>query len=519
MLKALLPSHKARRVDLDADALALTSKFLQSSMTPAGVETNASIASSTLRQGRLLAAAQFLAVGSLVGTVLQWLANGHFPTAYASVTALQSTACLFLSRPQLSRRQLLSLEWLVFGLSSTLIAITQYQGMLSWAARAHPLELQAAIKNAHMASMLLLFAYAMLIPNSWKTASRVIAGITLVPVVTATFAILSNPGVRRFVRQEEILQQSGANLLMMLFAAVLSVYGVHVLNTLRHEAQEAQRLNQYQLGDLIGSGGMGDVYLAEHRLLKRSCAIKLIRESECMNPKALEDFEREVRSAARLSHPNIVDIYDYGHAEDGRFYYVMEYLKGMSLEELIDQRGPQSPSRVIHILHQICDGLADAHAAGLIHRDLKPANIFVANIGQRRDVAKILDFGVVKDIAASTSEEPSPEAISGTPQYMAPEQATNSVYLDHRADIYALGGVAYFLLTGRAPFEGQSAVALMVAHATQTVAPPSQWQAELSGELERIVMKCLEKLPSDRFQNATELRCALSECEEFACRV
>ena len=158
-------------------AIALTTKFAPSVMSPQGDQPNVSNTSNNLRQRRLRAAAQFLAVGSLIGTLLQWLAASHFPASYAIVAALQATACWLLSRPQLSPWQLLALERSVFGLSSALIAITQYQGMLSWAAREHPLELQAAIKNAHMASMLLLFAYAMLIPNNWKTASRVIAGI------------------------------------------------------------------------------------------------------------------------------------------------------------------------------------------------------------------------------------------------------------------------------------------------------------------------------------------------------
>ena len=205
---------------------------------------------------------------------------------------------------------------------------------------------------------------------------------------------------------------------------------------------------------------MGEVYLAEHQLLKRPCAIKLIRPDRAGDPRALARFEREVRTTARLSHPNTVEIYDYGRTEDGTFYYVMEYLSGLSLADLVERHGPLPPGRAIYLLRQACGALAEAHAAGLVHRDLKPANIFAARRGGLHDVAKLLDFGLVLPTAEPVAPPSSAgtATIAGSPLYMAPEQATGDARPDARSDLYGLGAVAYYLLTGRAPFEGRPRV-------------------------------------------------------------
>jgi len=170
--------------------------------------------------------------------------------------------------------------------------------------------------------------------------------------------------------------------LTMVVAAVAAVFGTHLINTLRREAFEARQLGQYRLIESLGTGGMGDVYLAEHRMLKRPCAIKLIRPGQAGDPKVLARFEREVQMTARLSHWNTVEIYDYGRTEDGTFFYVMEYLPGLSLEDLIERHGPLPAERVVHLLRQTCQALREAHAIGLIHRDIKPGNVFVARRGR-----------------------------------------------------------------------------------------------------------------------------------------
>jgi serine/threonine-protein kinase len=260
---------------------------------------------------------------------------------------------------------------------------------------------------------------------------------------------------------------------------------------------------------------MGEVYLAEHQLMKRPCAIKLIRPERAGDAKVLARFEREVRASAKLTHWNSIEIFDYGRADDGTFYYVMEYLPGLNLEELVRRHGPLPPERAIHLLTQTCDALAEAHAQGLIHRDIKPANIFAAERGGIFDVAKLLDFGLAKPIVAdgAGAEVTQEGTITGSPLYMSPEQATGDTEPDARSDVYSLGGVAYFLLTGRPPFDGQQPIKVIIAHAHEPVVPPSDLRGDVPADLEAVVLRCLAKNPDDRFQSASELAAALSECE------
>jgi serine/threonine-protein kinase len=227
-------------------------------------------------------------------------------------------------------------------------------------------------------------------------------------------------------------------------ASLLAVFGAHRLETLRRGAAEARKLGQYQLKQCLGSGGMGEVYLAEHVLLRRPCALKLIRPELAGNPTSLRRFEREVQVTATLTHPNTVEIYDYGHAEDGTFYCVMEYLPGLDLEQLVSRHGPLPPQRAVHLLRQVCGSLAEAHAAGLIHRDIKPGNIIVCRRGGHHDVAKLLDFGLVRgpDLGQNGPKLTREGTIAGTPAYMAPEQAASRDDLDARSDVYSLGALA-----------------------------------------------------------------------------
>ena len=260
---------------------------------------------------------------------------------------------------------------------------------------------------------------------------------------------------------------------------------------------------------------MGEVYLAEHLLLKRPCAIKLIRADKAGQSRALARFEQEVKATAKLTHWNTVEIYDYGRSEDGTFFYVMEYLPGLNLGQIVEMYGPLRAARVIHLLRQTCDALAEAHDQGLIHRDIKPANIFAAHRGGVYDVAKLLDFGLAKpltniDNVAVTTEG----SITGSPLFMSPEQATGERELDARSDIYSLGVVAYYLLTGVYPFASDTPMKVILAHVSDTPVPPSQHNPSIPDALERTVMRCLHKDPAHRFQDATGLRRALSQCDE-----
>ena len=359
---------------------------------------------------------------------------------------------------------------------------------------------------------LLMFTYAMFIPNTTRRAAIVLGSIAALPIATLIVLDWQSAACHKVLAEDP--EAFIVTSLLMFVGAVTGTVGTHTIGSLRREAFEARQLGQYRLRKLIGVGGMGEVHLAEHQMMKRPCAIKLIHPSKAGDPKVLARFEREVRATAKLSHWNSIEIFDYGRTADGTFYYVMEYLPGMALGDLVLEFGPLLPARAIHLLRQVCNALAEAHSTGLVHRDIKPANIFAAQRGGIYDVAKLLDFGLVKPLTETGSAELTQEgAITGSPLYMSPEQAVGETKLDVRSDIYSLGGVAYFLLTGRPPFEGEKPLQVIIAHSSQQVTPPSEHRDDIPQDLERVILRCLEKSPADRYQTAEELEQALADCE------
>jgi serine/threonine-protein kinase len=373
--------------------------------------------------------------------------------------------------------------------------------------------LMATVKNSILFVFAMIVLYGMFIPNTWRRAAAVVAVMVAATLLGPLALKILHPQVYQFAAPMLSFEVVSENILMLAIGAGVTIYATHIINALRVESFEARQLNQYRVKDQIGAGGMGVVYLAEHQLLKRPCAIKLIAPDRAGEPRALARFEREVRTTARLSHPNTVEIYDYGRTEDGTFFYVMELLNGLSLSDLVARHGPLSPGRAIFLLRQACGALAEAHAAGLVHRDLKPANIFAARRGHLYDFVKLLDFGLVLAPSAVSSAESSREGnIAGSPQYMAPEQATGSAPPDARTDIYGLGAVAYFLLTGRPPFNAENAMAVMIAVARDEVDPPSKHRPDLPADLERAVVRCLAKSPADRYPDASALDRDLAAC-------
>jgi serine/threonine-protein kinase len=258
---------------------------------------------------------------------------------------------------------------------------------------------------------------------------------------------------------------------------------------------------------------MGQVFLAEHVLLRRPCALKLIAPERAGDANTLQRFEREVHETAKLTHPNTVQVFDYGHTEGGTFYYVMEYLPGLNLEELVWRGGPLPAARAVHLLRQVCGALREAHAKGLIHRDIKPRNLIVCEErGGMHDVAKLLDFGLVRaPHAGPDTSDLTADRVVGTLAYMAPEQARGEK-VDGRADLYALGGTAYFLLTGRPPFEGRSAVEVLAAHQHKAPEPLTACRPDLPAQLEAVVLRCLAKDPGQRYADARALDGALEGC-------
>lgn len=277
--------------------------------------------------------------------------------------------------------------------------------------------------------------------------------------------------------------------------------------------EKARELGSYQLIELIGAGGMGQVWRARHRMLAREAAIKLIRSDLLVQQAGHEPeltrqrLKREATAIASLQSPHTVFVFDFGISRDGSFYYVMELLDGMSLEDLVHKHGPQPASRVIHFLRQTCESLEEAHKKGLIHRDIKPSNIFFCKTGIAYDFVKVLDFGLVKQLEPSeTLNLTIGGTCVGTPAYMAPEVALGQSQLDGRVDIYGLGCVAYFLLTGSQVFKETTATAAAIAHVQKIPIPPSQaTELPIPAELEEIVLRCLEKKPGNRPASAREL--------------
>jgi serine/threonine-protein kinase len=471
-----------------------------------------------LLRSRLLAVAllygSFTAIRYLFSIFVPDTGEGLAGTSLAARTLFSfAIAGLIASRQTFSLKQLRRIEYLFFGLHTLVILVTQYLVSSELIIRADAIGVVAFDKNGVIRIMVLMLLYGVVIPNNPRTTARVVLTMAVgPPIVLALLTQVHGPtgtGIAHLVAGE----LAASNAVFVVLGAALAIFAAYVVHGLRKDLHDAKHLGQYELGHKLGEGGMGEVYLAEHQLLKRPCALKLINADHRSNPVTVARFQREVQSAAKLTHPNTIEIFDYGHTDDGTFYYVMEYLPGMNLADLVEQFGPLPPGRAIYIMRQVCKSLAEAHCLGMVHRDLKPANIFLAILGGECDVAKVLDFGLVK----LTKNPDAPQlttdfTVSGTPWFMSPEQATGVRGVDGRADIYSIGAILYFALTGKPPFERETPAAVMVAHASEPVRPPSQVGTDIPSDLEAVVLKCLAKSPADRFACAREVAMALGSC-------
>jgi serine/threonine-protein kinase len=305
-----------------------------------------------------------------------------------------------------------------------------------------------------------------------------------------------------------------------LLIVLIAYVGARVVYNLGAEVTRARELGSYRLEERLGEGGMGEVWRARHRLLARPAAIKLMRPEVLggSSPERQSElharFEREAQATASLRSPHTIELYDFGVSDESAFYYVMEFLDGFDLDSLVQKFGPVSEERAAHLLTQVCHSLAEAHEAGLVHRDIKPANVYVCRYGREVDFVKVLDFGLVKSHGPEGATELNltrDHAVGGTPAFMAPEQVMGDRPLDGRSDIYAVGCLAYWLVTGQMVFTGRTAIEIMMHHAHTAPVPPSvRTEVAISKRFDAVVLACLEKDPNARPATADALAADLA---------
>jgi len=370
-------------------------------------------------------------------------------------------------------------------------------GSIFGASGALAYDLRASAYICLIYACLLVVLRATIIPSTGRR-TVMIGALTVLPMIVATV-------VNVYLEDQEIpgpMYVSGGVLICTMSIALAAICS-NILYGLRKQVSEAMQLGQYTLDGKIGEGGNGAVYRARHALLRRPTALKMVLPDR-LDGDTLDRFEREVQHMSQLTHANTVAVYDYGRSSDGVFYYVMEYLDGIDLENLVARFGAQPADRVVPILLQVCGALAEAHRRGIVHRDIKPANIILSERGDVPDVAKVVDFGLVKELASTDGQ--STRGIMGTPSYISPESVTDPDRVGPASDLYALGAVGYYLVTGKRVFEGKNSVDVCVQHVTATPVPPSQLaNVHIPGALEEILLRCLAKKPEARPASASEL--------------
>lgn len=362
----------------------------------------------------------------------------------------------------------------------------------------------------------LMVAYGVLIPNPARRAAVAMVLFGLAGVAPDVWALATG-----------LLPMSIAPIVFGFKGTLLTITGLIIwFGSYRYEAvvrseAAARELGQYVLGEPLGSGGMGDVYHGEHRMLRRPVAIKLISAEQAGSPDALARFEREAQATAQLTHPNTVQLFDYGRSDDGTFYCVMELLDGETLDTIVGRDGPMHVGRAVHVLTQLCGALAEAHDRGLVHRDIKPSNVILGNRGGMPDVAKLLDFGLVTTRGVGTANTTGQTLtqvgmIVGTPEFMSPEQCGDPHEIGPSSDLYSLGALGYFLVAGRSPFAGRNSMQMLAAHLYELPPSPSTFADGIPEELDTLLMRALAKDPAARFESARSMATALESIAHSA---
>jgi serine/threonine-protein kinase len=372
------------------------------------------------------------------------------------------------------------------------------------------------VSRFHQGVVIFAFVRCTLLPMPWRRS--LVVPVIAVVLYPATLAIAS-----AFVPELRAQWSSRADVGLFLHNVVFSaagcavgVFASHLIYVAKRQVSQAQRLGNYRLKARIGSGGVGEVWLARQITLGRDVALKVLREQSTRSMETIQRFQREARAASKLEHPNTIRIHDFGASDDGLLFIAMELLDGMDVDVLVSNAGPLRPARVIYLARQACGSLAEAHAHGIVHRDIKPANIFVAKSGGDYDVIKLLDFGMAR--VAESDEGMSltqTGVLTGTPAYMSPEICGGAPDVDARADVYSFGAVLYFMLTGAMLFPGRPFAEVVMMHISRMPELPStRLGSAVPADLERVVMKCLAKAPADRYATVDDLARDLEACDD-----
>ncbi len=456
---------------------------------------------------------------ALLALVRDLVAGTGTPLALLVLVVVQAAIGVALLRAETwPLRRLRILEALAFGSTTAYLAGSGYRALALAASQADTTLALARWNTLLVSCVFLILAYGTLVPNPWRRAAVSIGAMAATPVGVA-LALRAREVPTGPIRELATSQLAMESLSVLVMAVILAILATYIIGRYFDTAYKTRLETMYSLERRIGSGGMGEVWLAEHHTLARPAAVKLIRAATLgrgtVSDLMLRRFEREAKLTASLRSAHTIEVYDFGVTNDGTFYYAMEHLEGLDLATLVERFGPLPAGRVIYLLRQACASLGEAHHKGMIHRDIKPANLFTCRMGLAHDFVKVLDFGLVKteaheDGATDLTIE---GTASGTPGYMAPEMALDPGAVDNRADIYALGCVAYLLLTGEPVFEASTPLATLLEHVKSTPVPPSErTELPIPEALEAVILRCLDKDPARRYQSATELRAALAAC-------
>jgi len=451
------------------------------------------------------ALADLVAIHQVGGASLAWTLGWRAVGELVGVSALLAVT----HRPKLTTRDLLAIDLFVFAVGSALVAMIAVPS-------------GGLVTRSMQGVMLLAIVRATYVPSRWSRALLMSMPTVLAFPATMALAATWDPHVRAQWTNREDLNVFLYDFLFVFAGTVMGSIGSHILYTARRQVWEARKLGHYRLKARIGGGGMGDVWLARHDPLDRPVALKVLREGAARDEGAVRRFVREARAASRLRHPNTIRVFDFGASDDGVFYIAMELLDGLDLETIVANGGPVTNARAIRFARQICGSLAEAHELGIVHRDVKPANLFVTQIGDEFDFVKVLDFGVAhvareQTIAPKASHPPgdgdgaADGDVVGTPAYLSPEMVTGDA-VDARSDLYSLGAVLYFMVTGSPLFPNKSFRETLLAHAMHDPLPPSARTDDVAPDLERVILKCLAKQPAFRYQTAREVDAALAAC-------